>query len=111
MRKTLAVAMAATLTAAIAEPMESAAKGGTATLMPAADLKWEDVEGCRGLRGAFLLGDAKKAANHITLKWPARYSAMIPTAFGDCCSYFGISGTIRHSMCSSPSPGKIVRCG
>ena len=76
MRKTIALAVAAVLSAVTAAPTAALAKGGgSATLMSAADLKWGDVDGAPGLKVAFLRGDAAKGANHIMLKLPGGFSA------------------------------------
>ncbi len=75
MRKTNALALAAALTAVIAAPMDSMAKGGHATLVPAADVKWSDVEGFPGVKVSTLQGDAAKGANHIMMKLPGGFSA------------------------------------
>ena len=74
MRKAIAVAVAAALTMAASGLIEAHAKGG-ATLTPAADMKWSDVEGFPGLKVAYLRGDAAKSANHIMLKLPGGFSA------------------------------------
>jgi quercetin dioxygenase-like cupin family protein len=75
MRNMIAVAMAAALTAATVAPIEAGAKGGSATLTPAADFKWTDVEGFPGVKVAALQGDPAKGANHVMLKLPSGFSA------------------------------------
>lgn len=75
MRKTIAMALAAAVSTAMVASIDAHAKGGTATLMPAADLKWADVNGFPGLKVAYLRGDAAKGANHIMLKLPGGFSA------------------------------------
>ena len=75
MRNMIAVAMAAALTAATVAPIEAGAKGGSATLTPAADMKWTDVEGFPGVKVAALQGDPAKGANHVMLKLPSGFSA------------------------------------
>jgi quercetin dioxygenase-like cupin family protein len=75
MRKTNAVALAAALTAMTAAPMESMAKGGHATLTPAAEVKWTDVEGFPGVKVANLQGDSGKGANHIMMRLPGGFAA------------------------------------
>jgi quercetin dioxygenase-like cupin family protein len=64
-----AVAMSMTAFAGLAF-----AKGGTAVLTPAADLKWTDVQGFPGLKMAALDGDPAKAG-HFMMKLPAGFSA------------------------------------
>ena len=76
MRKTIAMALAAAVSTAMVASIDVQAKGGgSATLMPAADLKWSDVDGFPGLKVSFLQGDAMKGANHIMLKLPGGFSA------------------------------------
>ena len=75
MRKKIAMALAAAVSTGMFAPIDAHAKGGTATLMPAADLKWSDVDGFPGLKVAYLRGDAAKAANHIMLRLPGGFSA------------------------------------
>ena len=74
MRTKLALAIAATLSLAVASPIASA-KGGHATLVPAADIKWTDVEGFPGVKMAALQGDPGKGANHNMQKLPAGFQA------------------------------------
>lgn len=76
MRKTIAAAMAAAVMAAMAAPMEAGAKGGgAATLTPAADVKWTDVEDFPGVKMASLRGNPAKGPNHIMVKLPGGFSA------------------------------------
>ena len=75
MRKTIAVAMAAALMAVTVAPIGSWAKGPSATLTPAADMKWADVDGFPGLKVVALRGDPAKGANHIMMKLPAGFAA------------------------------------
>lgn len=75
MRKEVRVILAALFAAAAVAPIAAEAKTGPATLMPAADLKWEDVKGFQGVKVAYLRGDAAKGANHIMLKLPGGFAA------------------------------------
>ena len=75
MRKTIALVMATAVAAATFAPLQAAAKGGSATLSPASELKWKDVEGFPGVKMAALRGDAAKGASHIMIKLPAGFSA------------------------------------
>lgn len=80
MRKTIAAAFALTMTVAVG--MSSALakdvikeKGGSATLIPAANLKWTDVPGFAGVQMAVLQGDPGKGAHHAMLKLPGGFTA------------------------------------
>ena len=75
MRKMITLAVAATFAVAIA-PMEALGKGGGhATLTPASEMKWNDVEGFPGVKIAALQGDPAKGAHHSMQKLPAGLNA------------------------------------
>ena len=76
MSKTIAVALAAALAAATVAPIQAQAKGGgTVTLTPAADMKWNDVEGFPGVKVVALQGDHTKGPNHVMMKLPGGFAA------------------------------------
>jgi quercetin dioxygenase-like cupin family protein len=50
-------------------------KGGTAVLMPAGEIKWNDVAGFPGLKMAALQGDPAKGAHHAMMKLPAGFAS------------------------------------
>ena len=72
MNKKIATIVAMTLATMAFAPQVNA-KGGTATLTPAADMKWADVPNFPGLKMAVLQGDPGKGASHFMMKFPAGF--------------------------------------
>ena len=50
-------------------------KGGSAVLIPASDLKWNDVPGFAGVKMAVMDGDPAKGPHHMMLKFAGGFSA------------------------------------
>lgn len=50
-------------------------KAGSAVLMPAADIQWQDVPDFPGVKMAVLEGDPGKGANHILIKLQDSFAA------------------------------------
>ncbi len=71
---TAALALGLAFTAS-ASPAKGGSKGGTAVLLPAGDLKWNDVPGFPGLSMAVLQGDPAKGANHFLIKFKDGFAA------------------------------------
>ena len=77
MYKTIAAVVAMTLSITVFAPQAIAkdTKGGTAVLIPAADLKWADVAGFPGVKMAVLEGDPAKGPNHFMIKFAGGFVA------------------------------------
>ena len=78
MKKRIAAAFAMTLAAVLFAPhatAKDAAKGGSAVLIPAGDLKWGDVAGFPGVQMAVLQGNPAKGPHHSMLKLPSGFVA------------------------------------
>jgi quercetin dioxygenase-like cupin family protein len=69
--------IAATLATALAVAFipQASAKGGTATLLPASDVKWVDVPDSPGVKLGALQGDPAKGAAHFLIKLPGGFVA------------------------------------
>lgn len=74
-------------------PAKEGKKGGTAVLMPAGDLKWNDVPGFPGVTMAVLQGDPAKGAHHTFIKFKDGFAAPLHHHSSD---HFGtvVSGTL-----------------
>lgn len=79
MKKLIAATFAMTLALVAFAPhaAEKSGKkgGGSAVLVPAADLKWNDVPDFPGLKMAVLQGDPAKGPGHFMIKFTGGFSA------------------------------------
>lgn len=71
----LKVAMAGVLAATLLVPAAARAKDtGTAVVVPAGDLKWDDAADRPGVKTAAVQGDPNKGASRFFVKLPAGFS-------------------------------------
>ena len=96
MKKIIAGAFAMTLVLATFAPHATAAdskKGGNAMLVPAGDLKWNDVPNFPGVKMAVLDGDPAKGAHHSMIKFAGGFASPLHHHSSD---HFGtvVAGTI-----------------
>ncbi len=80
MYKNIAAVFAMTLSVTAFAPHAIAkdtkdAKGGTAVLIPASDLKWADVAGFPGVKMAVVEGDPAKGPAHFLIKFAGGFAA------------------------------------
>ena len=77
MNKKIAALFAVTLALSGFAPHAGAkeAKGASAALIPASDLKWGDVDGFPGVKMAVADGDPAKGATHFFIKFAKGFSA------------------------------------
>jgi len=75
MDKRIAPILAMALATMAFAPQADAKGGGTATLIPAGDMKWNDVPDFPGLKMAVLGGDPGKGASHFMIKLPGGFVA------------------------------------
>ncbi len=77
MHKKIGAVFAMTLSMAAFAPCAVAkdAKGGTAVLIPASDLKWGDVAGFPGVKMAVVQGDPAKGPAHFMIKFAGGFAA------------------------------------
>lgn len=87
---TLALAISGFAPSAAAK---DAKKGGAAVLIPAGELKWNDVPGFAGVKMAVLEGNPAKGPHHMMLKFVGGFSADVHHHSSD---HFGtvLSGTL-----------------
>lgn len=88
------VAVAALLGAALLVPVIAGAKGGgTATFVPAGDLKWTDAPNSPGVQVAAVHGDPNKGAARFFVKLPSGFDVPLHHHTPD---HFGVlvSGTM-----------------
>jgi mannose-6-phosphate isomerase-like protein (cupin superfamily) len=80
-------------TFALADKGKEPAAAGAATLTPAADLKWADVPGFKGVKLATADGDPSKGPAHFYLKFVAGFAAPLHHHSAD---HYGtvVSGTL-----------------
>ena len=72
---------------------DASAKGGGAVLVPAEDLKWNDVPGFDGVKMAVVDGNPGKGAAHVFMKFTPGFSA--PQHFHAANHYVAVlAGTI-----------------
>jgi quercetin dioxygenase-like cupin family protein len=72
---------------------DASAKGGSATLIPAADLKWMDAPGMTGVKMAVVDGDPSKGPAHMFIKFAGGFS--VPQHFHNANHYVVVvSGTM-----------------
>src|ERR1041384_345639 len=74
-RYLLIAGLLALATVAIADKAPLPAPSGAASLVPAADLKWADVPGFKGVKLATADGDPSKGAAHFYLKFVGGFTA------------------------------------
>jgi quercetin dioxygenase-like cupin family protein len=88
----IAIALSLALSAAHATAADSK-KGGNAALVPAGDVKFNDVPGFAGVKMAVLEGDPAKGAHHSMLKFTPGFSAPL---HHHTANHFGIvvAGTL-----------------
>ena len=96
MRKSISAIFALTLAfAASAQPAtaKEGKKAGTAVLVPAGDIKWNDVPGFPGLSMAVLQGDPAKGPHHSMIKFKDGFAAPLHHHSSD---HFGtvVTGTL-----------------
>jgi quercetin dioxygenase-like cupin family protein len=72
---------------------EASGKGGKATLVPAADVKWADVPGNDGVQMAVLGGAPDKGASHFLIKLSAGRTVALHFHHPDHYAYV-VSGTM-----------------
>jgi quercetin dioxygenase-like cupin family protein len=70
----LAMSLAAIAVAPLATAKDTA-KGGTAVLIPASDLKWGDVAGFPGVQMAVVDGNPAKGSSHFLIKFAGGFAA------------------------------------
>lgn len=88
------VAVAALLGAALLVPVIAGAKGGgTATLVPAGDLKWTDAPNTPGVQVAAVHGDPNKGAAKFFVKLPSGFDVPLHHHTADHSGVV-ISGTV-----------------
>jgi quercetin dioxygenase-like cupin family protein len=63
--------------ATLAFAPQAQAKGGTANLIPASDMKWNDVPDFPGVKMAVLQGDPGKGASHFMMKLPGGFTSPV----------------------------------
>jgi quercetin dioxygenase-like cupin family protein len=74
--KTAAILATTLCVAALApQAMARETKGGTAMMIPAADLKWNDVPGFAGVKMAVLEGNPSKGPAHFMMKFDGGFAA------------------------------------
>ena len=105
-RSILAVALsflAAVAALAQAEKKMSASKGGAsaAVIMPAADLKWTDLDGAPGVKTVDVWGDHNKGAYKGFTKFPAGFTTPLHTHTSTMRIAI-ISGTFIHTPEGKP---------
>jgi quercetin dioxygenase-like cupin family protein len=76
MNKIIAAGFAMTLAfASFSSQAADSAKGGSAMLAPAADIKWNDVPGFAGLKMATLDGDPAKGTHHSMIRFAGGFAS------------------------------------
>jgi len=90
-------------TACVAQVANAAEGGGTAIVVPSADLKWSDLDpvGAPGVKVATLWGDLAKGPFGATLKLPAAFAAPLHTHTNDFKIVI-ISGTFLQAPKGQP---------
>jgi quercetin dioxygenase-like cupin family protein len=86
----LALAASAFAPFAVAKDVK---KGGSAVMIPASDLKWNDVPGFAGVKMAVMDGDPAKGPHHMMLKFAGGFAADLHHHSSD---HYGtvVSGTL-----------------